>query len=540
MAVRPRLRRRRRTKIIATLGPASSTPEILARLFQAGADVFRLNFSHGTHEDHAARFAMIRELEEKFDRPIGILADVQGPKLRVGRFSGGRAHLRSGQPFRLDLTATPGDSNRVNLPHPEIIEAATIGATLLVDDGKLRLRVVHKRPDALETEVVFGGPISDHKGVNVPDIVLPIPALTEKDRDDLEFAVTHGANYIGLSFVQRAEDVAEAKELIAGRAWTMVKLEKPQALDNLDAILALTDAVMVARGDLGVELPPEEVPLAQKRIVRLARQLGKPVVVATQMLESMMNAPSPTRAEASDVATAVFDGADAVMLSGETAAGQYPYEAVNMMDRIVARVEQDAGWRTMIDFIPSGIGTFRGRCDSIGRRPRRAYDRRTGHRGVHRLRQHRAASGARTSGLAGDRVDAVDRHRATDGRGVGRARGRRAGSSFHGRSGQPRGAGGSDGRVCLAWGRDRGYRRGAVRAGRHDQRAAGGDGEMISPGCWVARQLAIRYGRVLISHAAARIGWIKIGHGVAGRVPPSQELSGYHEAHLSRKANRSG
>src|ERR1019366_4233786 len=346
---RPKLRRRRRTKIIATLGPASSTPEILARLFQAGADVFRLNFSHGTHEDHAARFAMIRELEEKFDRPIGILADVQGPKLRVGRFSGGRAHLQTGRPFRLDLNATPGDSNRVNLPHPEIIAAASIGATLLVDDGKLRLRVVHKRADALETEVMVGGAISDNKGVNVPDVVLPIPALTEKDRVDLEFAVSHGANYIGLSFVQRPQDVAEAKELIAGRAWTMVKLEKPQALDNLDAILALTDAVMVARGDLGVELPPEEVPLAQKRIVRLARQLGKPVVVATQMLESMMTAPAPTRAEASDVATAVFDGADAVMLSGETAAGQYPYESVNMMDRIVARVEQDAGWRSMID-----------------------------------------------------------------------------------------------------------------------------------------------------------------------------------------------
>src|SRR5580658_94757 len=349
MAARPKLRRRRRTKIIATLGPASSTPEVLARLFQAGADVFRLNFSHGTHEDHAKRFAMIRDLEQRFDRPIGILADVQGPKLRVGRFAGGRAHLQTGRPFRLDLNATPGDSNRVNLPHPEIIEAASIGMTLLIDDGKLRLRVVHKRPDALETEVVVGGPISDHKGVNVPDVVLPIPALTEKDRDDLEFAVTHGANYIGLSFVQRPQDVAEAKELIGGRAWTMVKLEKPRALDNLDAILELTDAVMVARGDLGVELPPEEVPLAQKRIVRLARQLGKPVVVATQMLESMITAPAPTRAEASDVATAVFDGADAVMLSGETAAGQYPFEAVNMMDRIVARVEQDAGWRSMID-----------------------------------------------------------------------------------------------------------------------------------------------------------------------------------------------
>jgi pyruvate kinase len=349
MATRPKLRRRRRTKIIATLGPASSSLEVMTRLFQAGADVFRLNFSHGTHEDHAARFAMIRQLEARFDRPIGILADVQGPKLRVGTFSGGRVFLQTGQPFRLDLNATPGDALRVNLPHPEIIEAASIGCSLLLDDGKLRLRVARKRGDALETEVVVGGPLSDRKGVNVPDVVLPIPALTDKDRLDMAFALDHGANYIGLSFVQRPEDVAEAKELIGGRAWVMVKLEKPQALDNLDAILQLTDAVMVARGDLGVELPPEEVPLAQKRIVRAARLLGKPVVVATQMLESMISAPSPTRAEASDVATAVFDGADAVMLSGETAAGQYPFEAVNMMDRIVARVEQDSGWRAMID-----------------------------------------------------------------------------------------------------------------------------------------------------------------------------------------------
>ncbi|HEY4043269.1 MAG TPA: pyruvate kinase [Rhodopila sp.] len=349
MASRPKMRRRRRTKIIATLGPASSTPEILARLFQAGADVFRLNFSHGTHDDHAARFAMIRDLEQRFDRPIGILADVQGPKLRVGRFGGGRVHLQTGQTFRLDLNATPGNAQRVNLPHPEIIEAATIGCSLLLDDGKLRLRVMHKRVDALETECVVGGPLSDRKGVNVPDVVLPIPALTEKDRDDLEFAVSHGASYIGLSFVQRPEDILEAKRLIGGRAWVMAKLEKPQALDNLEDIMALTDAVMVARGDLGVELPPEEVPLAQKRIVRVARTLGKPVVVATQMLESMISAPAPTRAEASDVATAVFDGADAVMLSGETAAGQYPYEAVNIMDRIVARVELDAGWRQLIN-----------------------------------------------------------------------------------------------------------------------------------------------------------------------------------------------
>jgi pyruvate kinase len=349
MATRPKIRRRRRTKIIATLGPASSSPDVLARLYQAGADVFRLNFSHGTHEDHAARFAMIRELEERFDRPIGILADVQGPKLRVGRFGGGRVHLQTGQPFRLDLNPTPGNAQRVNLPHPEIIGAASLGCTLLLDDGKLRLRVARKREDALETEVVVGGPLSDRKGVNVPDVVLPIPALTEKDRADLDFALANGANYIGLSFVQRPEDVAEAKRIADGRAWIMTKMEKPQAVENLEAILRLSDAVMVARGDLGVELPPEEVPLVQKRIVRLARQLGRPVVVATQMLESMINAPAPTRAEASDVATAVFDGADAVMLSAETAAGQYPFEAVNIMDRIVARVEQDPGWRAMID-----------------------------------------------------------------------------------------------------------------------------------------------------------------------------------------------
>jgi pyruvate kinase len=349
MSARVKVRRRRRTKIIATIGPSSSTAEVLSRLFLAGADVFRLNFSHGTHEDHAARIVLIRELERQFERPIGILADVQGPKLRVGRFQGGRVQLQTGQPFQLDLNATPGNVRRVNLPHPEIIEAAAIGTTLLLDDGKLRLRVVHKRAGALETEVTVAGPLSDRKGVNVPDVVLPIPALTVKDREDLAFALGHGVDFIGLSFVQRPEDVAEAKEIAAGRAWIMTKMEKPQALDNLDAIIALSDAVMVARGDLGVELPPEEVPLAQKRIVRAARQAGKPVVVATQMLESMITAPAPTRAEASDVATAVFDGADAVMLSAETAAGQYPYESVNIMDRIVARVEQDPGWRAMIE-----------------------------------------------------------------------------------------------------------------------------------------------------------------------------------------------
>jgi pyruvate kinase len=341
--------RRRRTKLVATLGPASSNAEMLAHLFQAGADVFRLNFSHGSHEDHGRNIDLIRALEAKTKHPIGILADVQGPKLRVGRFMGGAVVLTNGQTFRLDLNPTPGDSTRANLPHPEIIKAAQIGSHLLLDDGKLKLRVTHVREDHLETVVINGGRLSDRKGVNVPDVVLPIPALTVKDREDMEFALQRGVEYIGLSFVQRAEDVIEAKELIKGRAWVLSKLEKPQALDNLEAIMTLSDAVMVARGDLGVELPPEEVPLAQKRIVMMARQLGKPVIVATQMLESMISAPTPTRAEASDVATAVFDGADAVMLSAETAAGQFPIEAVTIMDRIVARVEKDEGWRSQTD-----------------------------------------------------------------------------------------------------------------------------------------------------------------------------------------------
>jgi pyruvate kinase len=341
--------RRRKTKIVATLGPASSSAEMLDQLHQAGADVFRLNFSHGSHEDHGRNIDLIRALEARNKHPIGILADVQGPKLRVGRFMGGAVVLTNGQTFRLDLNPTPGDSRRANLPHPEIIKAAQIGSHLLLDDGKLKLRVTHVRDDHLETVVVNGGRLSDRKGVNVPDVVLPIPALTEKDRADMAFALERGVEYIGLSFVQRPEDVLEARELIKGRAWVLSKMEKPQALDNLDEIVRLSDAIMVARGDLGVELPPEEVPLAQKRLVASARASGKPVIVATQMLESMISAPTPTRAEASDVATAVFDGADAVMLSAETAAGQYPIEAVTIMDRIVARVEKDDGWRGLTD-----------------------------------------------------------------------------------------------------------------------------------------------------------------------------------------------
>jgi pyruvate kinase len=344
-----RLRRNRRTKIIATLGPASSTPEMMTQLFLAGADVFRLNFSHGAHADHATRIETIRAIEKKYQRPIGILADVQGPKLRVGQFQSGRVQLQAGHDFTLDLNPAPGDTRRVCLPHPEIMAAAEVGATLLLDDGKLRLRVARKRDDHLLTEIMNGGVLSDRKGVNIPDVVLPIPALTKKDLRDLEFVLPLGIDYIGLSFVQRPDDVAQAKALAAGRALVMTKLEKPQALDDLDAILDLSDAVMVARGDLGVELPPEDVPIAQKRIIKAAQLRGLPVVVATQMLESMITAPAPTRAEASDVAAAVYDGADAVMLSAETAAGQYPREAVNMMDRIIARTERDADWRTGIN-----------------------------------------------------------------------------------------------------------------------------------------------------------------------------------------------
>ena len=340
-------RRRRRTKVVATVGPASNSVEMLFDLFQAGVDVFRLNFSHGAHDDHRAAMAAIRQVEKRTGRPIGVLADVQGPKLRVGRFRGGHVDLMAGQEFRLDLSSQPGDISRVELQHPEIIAVAGVGTHLLLDDGKIRMEVTRRRDDHLETRCLNAGRLSDRKGVNVPGVLLPIPALTPKDIADIAVALEIGVDYVGLSFVQRREDVLQARELVGDKAWLLTKIEKPQALADLDEILRISDAVMVARGDLGVELPPEDVPLAQKRIVRLAQSLGKPVIVATQMLESMITSPAPTRAEASDVATAVFDGADAVMLSAETAAGQYPREAVRMMDRIVARVEQDEGWRAI-------------------------------------------------------------------------------------------------------------------------------------------------------------------------------------------------
>jgi pyruvate kinase len=337
-------------KIVATLGPASADRATIEALVNAGADVFRLNFSHGTHADHLQRLALIRAIEADIGRPIGVLLDLQGPKLRVGAFAGGPVTLIEGAPFRLDLDhARPGDMRRVPMPHPEIFAALQPGAELLLDDGRMRLQVVASGPDFAETRVVSGGLLSDRKGVNVPGTVLPLSAMTDKDRADLAFGLTLGIDWVALSFVQRAADIVEARAIIRGRAGIVAKLEKPAAIDCLDEILAVTDAVMVARGDLGVELPAERVPAIQKRIVRACRRLGKPVIVATQMLESMVSAPVPTRAEASDVATAIYDGSDAVMLSAESASGKFPVQAVAMMDRIIARTEGDPQYRELID-----------------------------------------------------------------------------------------------------------------------------------------------------------------------------------------------
>ena len=320
--------RARKVKILATLGPASSSPEMIRALIEAGADAFRINMSHGEQADKVQLVEIIRELEKSLHRPTTIVFDLQGPKLRVGVFKGGSAVLAAGEQFVLDSHAAKGDSTRVELPHPELFVTLKAGDRLLIDDGKVRLKAMSVTPDRIEAEVMVGGKVSDHKGVNVPDVVVPIPALTEKDRSDLQFALDQGADYIALSFVQRPDDLADARELIGDKAGLLAKIEKPQALERLDEILGLVDAVMVARGDLGVELPPEGVPPAQNRIVAAARQAGKPVVVATQMLELMIVSPTPTRAEVSDVANAIYEGADAVMLSAESAAGAYPVEAV--------------------------------------------------------------------------------------------------------------------------------------------------------------------------------------------------------------------
>ena len=342
--------RARKVKILATLGPASSTPEMIEKLMVAGADAFRINMSHGNQADKAALVEAIRGLEKSLQRPTTILFDLQGPKLRVGSFTGGSAMLEAGQQFVFDRDPAPGDSTRVELPHPELFAAVKEDARLLIDDGKVRLKVIAVEPERIAAMVEVGGKVSDSKGVNVPDVLIPIPALTEKDRSDLQFALEQGADYIALSFVQRPEDVAEARELVGDRAALLAKIEKPQAIDRLAEILELADAVMVARGDLGVELPPEGVPPLQNLIVAMARQAGKPVVVATQMLESMIVSATPTRAEVSDVANAIYEGADAVMLSAESAAGAYPLEAVEMMDRIAQSVESDPIYSARIHF----------------------------------------------------------------------------------------------------------------------------------------------------------------------------------------------
>ncbi|ATH81775.1 pyruvate kinase [Ectopseudomonas mendocina] len=339
----------KKVKILATLGPAIRDAAHIRQLVEAGVNLFRLNFSHGEHADHAQRYQWVREVERELNQPIGILMDLQGPKLRVGRFAEGKVQLVNGQSLRLDLDATPGDASRVNLPHPEIIEALQPGMSLLLDDGRLRLKVTAKQNDAVITEVIAGGELSDRKGVNVPEAVLQLSPLTEKDLRDLAFGLELGVDWVALSFVQRPEDIVEARELIQGKAFLMAKIEKPSAVQHLEEIARLCDAIMVARGDLGVEVPAENVPRIQKDIVRTCRQLGRPVVVATQMLESMRFSPAPTRAEVTDVANAVAEGADAVMLSAETASGDYPLETVQMMSKIIRQVENGPDYQSQLD-----------------------------------------------------------------------------------------------------------------------------------------------------------------------------------------------
>lgn len=343
------MRRHRNVKIVATLGPASEDYETIRALHEAGADVFRLNMSHGSHAGIAEKHRIIRQVEEELGSPIGILADLQGPKLRVGRFAGGEAELAEGAAFRLDLDKAAGDAARVCLPHPEIFAALEPGAMLLVDDGRIRLKVTGCGADFAQTQVLVGGTISDCKGVNVPDVELPLKALSDKDRSDLEFACELGIDWLALSFVQRAADVEEARELVRGRAAILSKIEKPSAVERFESILAASDGIMVARGDLGVELPVQNVPPIQKRLVRRCRSAAKPVIVATQMLESMVTSPMPTRAEVSDVAAAIYEGTDAVMLSAESAAGAWPVEAVATMDAVAREVESDPTYVQIIE-----------------------------------------------------------------------------------------------------------------------------------------------------------------------------------------------
>ncbi|HEY6656335.1 MAG TPA: pyruvate kinase [Methyloceanibacter sp.] len=342
------MRRNRRVKIVATLGPASNNEKMIRALFEAGADVFRINMSHATPEALRQAHTIIRKIEADFSRPIGILIDLQGPKLRIGKFESGAIRLTEGDILSFVRRESVGGLGRVHLPHPEIFQAVQPGHALLLDDGKLRLRVVEASDVRIDAEVLTSGTLGSRKGISLPDTVIPLAAMTDKDRTDLEDALNVGIDWVALSFVQRGKDIAEARKLVRGRAAIMAKIEKPSALAELEEIINLADGIMVARGDLGVEMPVEKVPGLQKQITRAARKAGKPVVVATQMLESMILAPAPTRAEVSDVATAVFDGADAVMLSAESAVGKYPVEAVATMDRVAIEVERDPLYERII------------------------------------------------------------------------------------------------------------------------------------------------------------------------------------------------
>ena len=343
------MRRQRNIKIVATLGPSSSDYETIKALHLSGADVFRLNMSHGSHDEIAKRHQIIRQIEKELDSPIAILADLQGPKLRVGEFVNGAEELIVGEKFRLDLLDEKGSKNRVQLPHPEIFQALHEGAHLLINDGKIKLTVEKCGPDFADCSIVNGGEISDRKGVNVPDVILPLAALSEKDRADLDFICELGIDWLALSFVQRADDIIEASKLVAGRAAIISKIEKPSAVKSFEDILKVSDGIMVARGDLGVELPVQNVPPIQKRLVRKCRAAAKPVIVATQMLESMVESPMPTRAEVSDVATAIYEGSDAIMLSAESAAGQFPIQAVETMNNVAIEVESDPTYTEVME-----------------------------------------------------------------------------------------------------------------------------------------------------------------------------------------------
>jgi len=343
------MRRNRKAKIVATLGPASGDLQTITALFEAGVDMFRFNFSHGSHEDHRARHEIVRGLEKTYGRPVSILADLQGPKIRLGTFAGDSAILKAGEQFVLDRDETPGDASRVYLPHPELFAAVAAGQNLLLDDGKIRLSIESNKDNRIVTRVAVGGKISNRKGVNVPDAILPIPAMTAKDLIDLEFALSLGVDWVALSFVQQVSDIEDARKIIGDRALIQSKIEKPAAMLDIDAICKASDSVMVARGDLGVELPIAHVPRAQKEIIRASRKYGRPTIVATHMLESMTESPMPTRAEASDVANAIYEGADAVMLSAESASGKNPVRAVEMMDSIIKEVEADPTYRTLLD-----------------------------------------------------------------------------------------------------------------------------------------------------------------------------------------------